>query len=263
MTRRAKDGSKYLNESLQKGLSVLGAVAACENAVGVTEIAKVLDLDYSTTYRLMSTLLDLGYLERDPDSKSYRVGPAVLRLGFAYASGLSARAAALPIMTELNHGLHETVNLSVRDGVEMVLIESLQSPNLLTTSVRIGGRYPLHCSASGKVAIAELPEPQREYLLRSISLDAFTPKTIRSARAFRSEVAKVMERGYATNIEEHVVGLQAVAAPIRDYRGVLTAVLDISVPTARVGKSRTLRSFADHVRDAAAQISRGLGWVRS
>lgn len=255
----ARNG-RYRNESLQKGLSVLSVVAASASPVSVTEVAGATGLDYSTAYRLVATLLELGYLEREQATKRYRVGAGVLHLGYAYVRTRGLHQAALPIMQDLAASTGETVNLSVRDGLEMVLIDACESRHVLSTRTTIGGRYPLHCTASGKVVLAGLPKTEVDAILAELPLRQLTERTIRSRRALLADVAEVRRQGYAVNDEEHVVGLVAIAAPVRDHTGSTVGALDIAVPTARITAQRPLSSFVPAVLDGAARVSSALGF---
>lgn len=259
MSVDAKAG-RYVNESLQKGLAVLSTVAASAEPLGVTEVASRTGLDYSTAYRLIATLVQLGYLERVAESKRYRVGSAVLHLGYAYIRTRGLHQAAVPIMQELAAHTGETVNLSVRDGLDMVLIDACETRHVLSTRTTIGGRFPLYCTASGKVVLASLPKAELDEVLGRLTLVPLTPRTIHSRRALVAELAEVRRRGYAINDEEHVVGLVAIAAAIRDHNGSTVGAIDIAIPTARITTRRPLAGFAPAVVGAAERISEALGW---
>lgn len=261
VTGAESGGGRYLNESLRKGLSVLAVVAASPEPLGVTDAAARAGLDYSTAYRLIATLEQLGYLERDGVTKRYRVGAAVLRLGYAYVKTRRLHQAAVPVMRELSATTGETVNLSVRDGLEMVLIDACETRHVLSARTTIGGRYPLHCTASGKVALAGSGKRDLEEVLSRLTLTPLTKRTITSRRALAAEIAAVRRRGYALNDEEHVVGLVAAAAPIRDHTGGTIGALDVAVPTARITAQRPLSSFVPLVVEASARISEALGWT--
>jgi DNA-binding IclR family transcriptional regulator len=247
-----------MNESLQKGLAILAAVAQSGPST-LTEVATRVGIDYTTVYRMVSTLVSLGYLRRDGATKRYEVGPAVLRLGYGYLENRQLSQIALPVMRDLRDALQETVNLSTLDGTEMVLLESVQGPHLLNMQTRIGGRFQLHCSASGKVALASLPADELGRKLAGLDLIPHTDCTITDRAALAHEAELVRERGYALNDEEHVIGLNAVAAPIWDYRHEFVGSLDVPVPTARAMPEFLTGRVIPAVVDAAARLSRAMG----
>lgn len=250
---------RYMNESLLKGLSVLLAVAEAPGGLTVADLASQLGLDYSTAYRLSTTLLALGYLHRDAVTKVFRPGPSVLRLGYAYVQGLDVHDAALGVMQEVSKQVNETVHLSALDGDAMVLLDAVQPDHFLTTRIRIGARYPVHCSASGKVALAGLRDANRRAMLGRLRLERLTEATITDRRMLEQELVRVRVQGYATNIEEHVVGVQSVAAPIVDHAGAILAVMDVAIPSARITPEKNLDSIRETVVRAASVISAAVG----
>jgi DNA-binding IclR family transcriptional regulator len=258
MTEPADRLQRGMNESLQKGLAVLAAVAE-RGPAKLAELAAETGIDYTTTYRMISTLNALGYVERDPLTKRYEVGPAVLRLGYGYLKNLQLSQVAAPVMREVRDALRETVNLSILDGQEMVLVDALQGPQLLNTRIRIGGRYALHCSASGKVALANLPPEEAERLLATIPLVAYSPRTITDRAVLARAVRLVRERGFAINDEEMAIGLKAVAAPILDHQGTCVGVLDVPIPSVRADASFLEERVVPVVVSAAAQVTRAMG----
>lgn len=257
--RPTMSASRYLNESLQTGLSVMVAVAESRNGLSVRGVASQLGMDYSKAYRLSSTLLELGYLWRDPITKVFRPGPAVLRLGYAYVHGVDVHQAAAPEMSRLATATSESVHLSALDADAMVLLDAMQPDHVLTTRVRIGSRYPLHCSASGQVALASLPADSLSTFLARLTLTKFTRNTITSRAELEKAVKKVRLQGFAVNVEEHIVGVQSAAAPICDRRGEVVAVLDVAVPSARITAARSIDDMREAVCAAAARISASMG----
>lgn len=254
--------AKYLNESLKKGLSVLATVAASETPIGVTETAERSGIDYSTTYRLVMTLSDLGYIERDGDTKRYRASVGTLRLGYSYLRNNALHRASIPIMRELLATTGETVNLGARNDTEMVLLASCESDHLLGSRHTPSGRYPIHCTASGKVMLAGMKDDELHELLGRLELSRVTARTLRSKDALLREIDMVRRQGWALNSEEHVLGLVAVAAPIFDQTGQTIAALDVSAPTVRITAASPLPSLVRPLLDCATRISTTLGWTR-
>lgn len=245
----------YTNSSLEKGLMVLAAIAKAPRPMGVSETARHVDLDYSTTYRLISTLAHLDYLERVPDTKRYRIGPATLPLGLAYQTSSELTAAAVPEMRRLVQQVDETVNLSIRDGDGMLLLASCPGPHLLATRTRVGHRFPIHCSASGRVALAGMTEAERDALIDKLELTPETPHTITDRDRLRAEVRAIAERGYAINREEHALGLTAVGVPLRNAAGDTIAALDTAIPTVRVADEGYLEELSNLLTRSARLIA--------
>lgn len=249
---------RYTNASLEKGLTVLRAIAMADRPIGFSETARRVGLDYSTAYRLMMTLERLGFIERNADSTGFAVGPAALPIGLAYHRSSNLVAAAQPEMTRLMRTVNETVNLAVLDGDAMLLLVSVEGPHLLATRTRVGQRFPIHCSASGRVMLASMEQSERNQLIDSLELTAETPYTITDRDELRCHVAKIERRGYAINREEHAIGLMAVSVPIRIRGGHAIATLDIAVPSARVPDQQHLLQVSQDLRAAADIIANRL-----
>ncbi|MBS0222362.1 MAG: IclR family transcriptional regulator [Proteobacteria bacterium] len=249
---------KYQNESLKRGLSVLSTVADNAAPIGATEVANRTGLDYATTYRLLATLIDLGYIERSEADKRYSPSIGTLRLGYSYLRNNALYKAAIPIMRELLAKTGETVNLGCRHDTDMILLESCESDHLLGSRLNRSGRYPLHATASGKVMLAFAPNLPE--LLAQLSLDLFTEHTVTTISALSRDLERVRERGWALNDEEYVIGLRSVSAPIFGQHSELLAAIDISVPTVRFTTASLTQELAPLIVEYGRRISSSLGW---
>lgn len=247
--------AKYQNESLTKGLKILATVAESDTPLGAADISGLLEIEYSTAYRLLATLSELGYVERDGGTKKYVPGAGTLRLGASSIRNRSVHEVALPIMQDLAAEIGETVNLSLRTEKDMMVLASCESEQVLGSRYSRSRLYPIHCTASGKVMLAALDEGAYSDLLSALDLSAFTSRTAQSAERLRSELADVRRDGWALNDEEYVVGLISVAAPVRDRSSRTVAALDVSAPKARVSTADAVERLAPLVVDRAARIS--------
>ena len=248
---------RYTNASLEKGLTILRTVAMASEPIGISETARRASLDYSTTYRLMATLTEMTFLEKS-DDKTFRVGPAALPIGLAYKGTADLVTIARPEMQRLMQGVLETVNLSLREGIEMLLLATAAGPHMLSSRTHIGQRFPIHCSASGRVMLATLPEQEREQLIDRLDLAPITPHTITDAETLKRHVRAIAEAGYAVNREEHALGLMAVSVPIRNRLGEVVAALDIAVPTVRVSGDALLETLVRSLSETAERIGERL-----
>ena len=146
--------SIYYVESLARGLSVLSSFSEERPALSLTDISQRLQLNKTTTYRLLTTLEFLGYLHRDQKTKLYRPALEVLRLGFVVLSGLEVREAAAPYLRQLADKVEETVNLAVLDHHEVIYIDRVGSKHMLNVFRPIGSRLPAYCTSTGKSLLA-------------------------------------------------------------------------------------------------------------
>jgi DNA-binding IclR family transcriptional regulator len=238
---------------------VLKQFLSREPTIGVSELARRLGLGKSTVHRLLQSLAAEGLVEQDPGTGGYRLGLPVFELGEAVRSHLDLHAACGPVLVSLREQTGESSQVGVLDGREVVYIERLESSYTLRLFTETGRRVPVHCTSSGKVLLAFLPEPRRAAVLTGHELVALTPQTITDPDAFVAELSAVRRRGWADAVNEREVGVASVAAPIRDHTGTVVAAISIGAPTARLPAVQR-RRMAGLVREAGEAVSRRLGW---
>ena len=252
--------STYHVESLARGLSVLSAFSEERSALSLTDISQHLQINKTTTFRLLSTLVSLGYLQRDQQTKLYRPALEVLRLGFVVLSGLEVRQVAAPFLRELVKDVEETVNLAVLDHHEVVYIDRVGSKHMLNVYRPIGSRLPAYCTSTGKSLLAFLPPERLEAALTATVWERRTESTVATPEALKEQLALVKDRGFADSNGEMIPELRAVAAPVRQNDGQVVATVNISVPSHRVSYEELINKLGPKVVESAQQISRALGY---
>jgi PcaR/PcaU/PobR family beta-ketoadipate pathway transcriptional regulator len=252
--------SSYYVESLARGLSVLSSFSAEKPALSLTEISQRLQINKTTTFRLLSTLEALGYLQRDEQTKLYRPALEVLRLGFVVLSGLEVRQVAGPYLRRLVDEVEETVNLAVLDNHEVVYIDRVGSKHMVSIHRPLGSRLPVYCTSTGKALLAFLSPEQLEAVLEATAWARHTDRTLASPAALKENLALVRRRGFADSYGEMLPELCAVAAPIRQHDGQVVAAVNISVPTHRITYEKLVDDLGPKVMASAQQISTGLGY---
>ena len=239
-------------------LELIEALTRNEGSRGVTELGTELGLAKSTVHKLLQTLLRRGYAVQDPTSGRYRLGLKFLELGGVVQGGLSIRTVAHPHLQALMEATNETVQLGVLEGHEVVYADKIECARTIRMYSRVGRRSPLHCTALGKVLLADQPESTLRAVLDA-RLDRYAPRTITTSRALRTELREVREKGYAFDDEEFEEGLRCLAAPARDYTGAVVASLGIAGPAARFEPARR-PELIKLLKDAAEAVSRDLGY---
>ena len=230
-----------------------------EREMGVTELSRRLGIGKSTAHRLLNTLTEERLLEQDSDTGLYRLGLIMHELGANVQASLDIHTAASPVMEKLRNLTQETIQIAVLDRREVVYVERRESPQTIRLFGRVGHRNDAHCTSTGKVLLAYLPPAELDDILHGWKLKKQTPYTVADHATLRRQLDQVRHEGYAENINESEIGLASIAAPIRDYRGVVVAALSVAGPIQRLDGA-SLRRFNRHVVEAAAAISRRLGW---
>lgn len=250
---------KYHIEALERGLGVLEVFSRESPSLSMTEIAERAGLTKSTAFRVAHTLEELGYLRRDPETKRYRPGIKVLRLGFSAFNSLEMGQVAQPYLKALSAQCGETTNMTVRDERDIVYVLRNKTQQILSVDLHLGSRLPAYCTSMGKAQLIDLNRRQLRQLLGDEPYERRGPNTLTTLDALCTELEQVRRRGYAINDEELAAGLRAVAAPIRGRTGRIVAAINISVPSVRVSVEDLEERLAPLVVDTANQISLTLG----
>ena len=245
-------------QSVERAVAVLKLFGEAEPELGVTELARRLQLHKSTISRLMATLEAGGFVQQDPRSGRYRLGLQLATLAGRALNQYELRDVARGALVTLAQATGETCNLAVRDGDAAVNIDQVLSPNPVKHLGWIGRRLPLHCSAAGKPLLAFALHTDIERVL-SVPLASYTPRTVTDPSAMWREIQRIRVDGVALAVEEFELELTAAGAPVRDYRGEVIATVSASGPSFRLNSDRLLE-VAAHVRATADHLSAGLGY---
>jgi DNA-binding IclR family transcriptional regulator len=237
---------------ISKVVALLDAFTAATPELTLGELAQRTGLPVSTTYRLVSELVDWGGLERVPGG-GYRIGLRMWEIGALAPRGETLREVALPFMSDLYEATRENVHLAVLDGAEVLYVEKLTGRRAMPARTRRGGRLPLHATAAGKVLLAHAPESLfRETV--AAGLHRYTAHTIVAPGHLRRALTEIRRTGIGYAREELSVGLNAVAAAVLDTDGGAVGALSVTLRSGRTD----LRRLGIAVHTAAISVSRGL-----
>ncbi len=248
-------------ESLSKGLAVLEAFQPDAPALSLSELARRTGMSMGSAQRITHTLTTLGYLDKDPDTKAYRVGPRVLRLARSYMQSVDLQRASQRPMQDLAREIGETVNVSVRSGMDIVYVlripgqDSIVLPNLW-----VGSNLPLQFTSMGRVMIAHLEPAEVESIIGQIAFPFATNAREVSEAAFRLDLSEIHERGYAINDRDLRPDLRSLAAPIFNHDARVVAALGVAVSAHRYDVRSLHDRLVDPLLRAAAAVSQNLGF---
>jgi IclR family pca regulon transcriptional regulator len=253
------DNGAGFSQSLERGLAILSAFTPDRPALGISELARKLDLTRSTTHRYVATLATLGYLHQDDSTRKYRLGPRVLDLGFSVLGSLELREIAAPHLRRLTDATGHTSNLAIRDDTDVILIDRVRGRpgryHQLEYTLHIGSRLPSYCSATGKALLAFLPRRDLDRLLDRIELVQRGPRTLTDRRALLAELEEVRRTGVAVNDEELDSALRSIAAPVRSRSGEVVAAVNVSIPWSPVAMNELVIELGPTIQAAARQIA--------
>ena len=240
---------------IERLFSLMDVLASREDAISLKEISEKTGLHPSTAHRILNDLT-LGRFVDRPEPGSYRLGMRLLELGNMVKARLNVRDAALAPMRDLHKLIRQPVNLSMRQGDEIVYIERAYSERSGMQVVRaIGGRAPLHLTSVGKLFLSvDEPMKVRSYATRT-GLSGHTKNSITQLPVLERELSKVRQYGIARDNEELELGVRCIAAGIYDDQGKLLAGLSISAPADRLDEA-----WLPKLQATAEGISHALGY---
>jgi DNA-binding IclR family transcriptional regulator len=252
----ASEPLDLINKSVVKATVLLSELARHRNGITVTELAQAVKMTRPTAFRLLLTLEQTGFVDR-VDNR-YTLGWQIARLGRLADPYSGAVARIQPVMDEYAVKLNETLGFAMLRGeLDFDLIAEASGSRMLNVSHHyVGGSWPLHASASGKILLAELDRDKVEAALPD-RLPAFTAHTITSRKALFRELEQIREQGYALLDSELEEELFVIGCPVRDAAGALVGILTVNGPTQRL-KSDSLPEVINTALKAAEDIAKAL-----
>ncbi len=258
------EGGRYTVQSVARALGVLDVLAESNSAGGwsVTEIAEATGLSKSAAFALLQTLLSAGYVadSGSGQSRRYRLGRALTRLGDLAREQTPIREIARPTLQHLAVELGLSVRLGVRQGIGAVIIDRVDAVGGLRIDLRMGDRELLHCTAVGKAILAGYHDAEVVEILGMSLLKRQTPHTITDLKQLLKHLAVVRERGFAVDDEEDFEGITCIGAGIRDNTGQAVAALSVTTVKARLSKKR-IDEIGGALMVGAASVSKALGYA--
>ncbi len=225
------------------------------DSLRLTDACSYLGVAHSTAHRLLAMLIHHGFVQQDPQSRTYRPGPTLLEIGLAVVEKSDVRAKARPMMAALCEQFNDTVHLMTLEGTQVRYLDAVEGTRALRVAPRTGSLLPAHCTSGGKALLAELPDER----IRALYADpaTFVGQTDRSVSSLPSLIAAIEEvraNGYATNFEESEEGVGSVAVVLRDSAGVARAAVVVAVPTTRLNAA-TRKEIAAAMVDQAKHLT--------
>ncbi len=244
--------------TVTKTLRVLEAFSYAEPVLGVSELARKLEMGKSSVHRALSTLLERGYVTKTADDR-YRLGLKLHEMGQLVVSGLRLHEVAHGPMERLRAECQETVHLAVLDGTDVVYLERFESAGLARMLHRVGLRMPAYVTRSGKCLLAFASDPAATDRVLAAGLRRRAPRSITSKALLLDALARVRDDGYAVSIEESEPKVSSVGAPVFGRGGLCIAAVSIVGPTVRFDADH-LPKYVRQVRRCAMSISKEMGF---
>jgi DNA-binding IclR family transcriptional regulator len=245
------------NSVLETGMHVLEELSMTPAGLAGTELAARVGKDKGNLHRLMQTLVSMGYVEQNSDTKRYYATVQIVVLAGRILKDLDLLDIARPVMRRVRSELGESVHLARKTRVGCVYLAQERPYNRLTVETEVGSVALLHCSSTAKSVFA-FASPEEVAEVVQLPLEQKTIRTHRTLESLKEDLREVRRRGYAIDDEEHNTGVRCVSAPIFDFRGNVIASIGISGPSDRV-TVENIPDFGARIRAYAAEITGSLG----
>ena len=245
---------KYDAPSVKKAFAILSAISSYKEGMGVSDLAKKLKMAKSTVHGMTSALEELGAAMRDPLTKKYKLGFALLEIGRSAYSQIDLQSSARPVTEELMEKTRTSVFLGILNWNQVTILDIVESRRDLNITAPVGSTIPLFAGAVGKVFLAAMPEQQAAKMVKSKGLPRFTDNTIVDMDLYFNELRQVRENGFAVDDEEYILGVRAVASPLMGLGQLQSAIWAVGFKASL--DDEKMQIVAGETRKAAKAISR-------
>jgi IclR family KDG regulon transcriptional repressor len=254
----AEDRQRSGVQSLGRAFSILEEVARHREGIGLAELSKRVGLHNSTTFHLAKTMVSLGYMRQERDSKRYRVGRPLFALAASALDEIEMVNLATPVLEDLSRETGESGHFAVRMGDAVVVIARTSGTGAFQLTDRVGVVRPAHCTALGKIILASLRPDQLKRFLERVELKPSTKKSVTDQSVLLREITEIRRTAIAFDDGEFNPEVRCVAVPVYNFTGEVIGALGISGPIWRMS-DQILQSRAKLVQTAASRLSAEFG----
>lgn len=248
---------RYLVPALQRGLQLLGQFSRDERVLTGAELSRRLGLPRASVFRILQTLEQMGYVERLGDTAHYKLGMAVLRLGFEFLASMELTELGRPVIDDLCAATGLSSHLVVRDGREVVFVAKAVGQSFMFNTIQIGARLPAHATVLGRVLLADLSLDALAALYRGVPLTRHTDQTPTTIAALKQLIDADAQRGYGVSQGGFEAAISTIAAPVFDAGNKVVAAVSVTVPAQQVDPQQ-IDHIVTQVRLAAQRLSQYL-----
>lgn len=259
MSKTSQKG--FFNKSLERALQILTSFEKEQKALTLSEIADVVSLPKSTTFRLCATLMEQGFLEFNKQTKQYFLGTVVFTLGELVHASFSLNRTAAPYLDELHQTVQQTIVLDILSDDQVMHIDKRENPfNQVRIGPQLGMRRPPYFGSAAQLLMAYLPENKIDSLLKKFPLTALTKKSIVDEKLYKERLHFIRSQGFAIDIGEAVEFISTVSAPIHDHTGKVVAAVAAGWISGTMDSKKIKNIIKETVKTAAA-ISKSMGYT--
>lgn len=247
-------------KSIVKVSKIIDAIAFANSPLSLSELSKRLGIAKSTLHGLLSTLVNIRYLEQDQDTGRYKLGVQLFELGSQITNTWSEKAIAKSYMEKLASDTGETVHLAMLSNGEVLYVDKEEAYSSIRIATAPGAKLPIHCTGVGKVLLAFSSDEEVAKILNDdYEFEQYAEHTITNLKDLKRELVKIRTLGYTYDNQEYVDGLRCVATPIFDHNHKIIFALSVSGPIRRM-QDETIAKYRDLLLMVGSEISQKLGY---
>ncbi|MES2103987.1 MAG: IclR family transcriptional regulator C-terminal domain-containing protein [Pseudomonadota bacterium] len=249
----AMTGDPNFMSSLARGIAVIRAFSDQQRTLTISQISHKTGIPRAAVRRCLHSLKQLGYA--DSEAHNFRLTPKVLTLGYSYLSSTPLAVSAQPCLNNISRMLNESCSLAVLDSNEVLYVSRSATSRIMSVALNVGSRLPAYCTSLGRVILAHMPEEALAQYFSSVTLRAYTDKTVVSRAKLMEIFATIRQNGYVIIEEELEIGLRSMAVPVRGASGRVTAALNVSAQATRISSKRMREDFLAALQNGAQELS--------
>jgi DNA-binding IclR family transcriptional regulator len=260
MNSANENENRYTVPGLLRGLQILKVFTKREPVHHGADLARRLQIPRATVFRILQTLESEGYIEPAGARGAYRLGIAVLRLGFEYLGSLDVVDLGAPVIERLSIESGFTAHIVALDGRDAVFVAKAAHPDRVFGTVKLGTRLPAHATAVGQLLLGDHSREALHELYPERKLEQFSPSTPATVRALYERVQEVTERGYCISESFFEQGICSIAAPVRNNQGRITATISLTIPQQQLSDEQHSCGLVEMVIAAAGELETRLSY---
>lgn len=251
--------NRRILQSIQRASDILDNFTSEDSLLGLADIAKRMELPKSTVQGLLYSLEALGYLEQDPASLKYKLGPKLFHLGMKYLTGNDTLASTRVYMERLSYRFQEPVNVGMLIDNKVVIVMRIEPEKKFMSYPLVGSVIPAHSSSIGKTLLAWQPAARQKELVDSLDFIRHTDNTITSKKVLTEELKKIRETGVSFDNEESAPGLACVGAGVFNKMGQVIVAFTLTGRAEHIYEEKD--AIIEEVKNTSQQLSRQLGFL--
>jgi DNA-binding IclR family transcriptional regulator len=240
--------------TLIRGFMLLETIMKADKPLTSAYLAEDLDLPKATVHRIAQQLEEEGLLQREPNGKRFVGGLRLRKLATSVLSNSVMTASRHMVLQSLSEKINETCNLTALDGNEIIYLDRVESNWPFRIHLPVGSHLPLHCTATGKLFLANMRPVWRQRYLRAVTLKKYTDKTILDIIKLKIQLKQISKEEVGYDVGEYLDGMIALAVPVKNQEGEVCFAIAVHAPSTRISIDE-LKEFLPDLYEAANKIS--------